>query len=234
MYNLAQNLRNIRDTRKKQTIKTSVVGYVLIFAFVFQISSFNRLKYFMEENKKRFQNILPKGTRIPKIDAVRDIVKAMNTSDVQNVHDCVVNRAIENKVIRESTINGFRVAAVDGVELFSSKVKCCEGCLTRELSNGETEYFHKAVVCMTIGADPHIALGAEMLRPKNDGSDKDEGEMTGVKRLLKNLNRTHYHFTDVIVADALYMNAPFINAVKEIGMDAVVRAKDKRLNIGNP
>jgi hypothetical protein len=84
---------------------------------------------------------------------------------------------------------------------------------------------------MTVGRDPHITLGAEMLEPKNDGSDKDEGEMTGVKRLLKNLNSTHYHFADVIVADALYMNAPFINLVRGIGMDVVIRAKDKRLNI---
>jgi len=84
---------------------------------------------------------------------------------------------------------------------------------------------------MTVGSDPHIVLGAEMLGPKNDGSDKDDGEMTGVKRLLTNLHKKHYHFADVIVADALYMNAPFINLVKGIGMDAVVRAKDMRLNI---
>jgi hypothetical protein len=71
----------------------------------------------------------------------------------------------------------------------------------------------------------------EMLGPKNDGSGEDEGEMTGVKRLLKNLHRTHYHFSDVIAADALYMNATFINLVKGIGMDVVIRAKDKRLNI---
>ena len=60
---------------------------------------------------------------------------------------------------------------------------------------------------------------------------KDEGEMTGVKRLLTNMNRTHYHFADVTVADALYMNAPFISLVKSIGMDTVIRAKDQRLCI---
>ena len=231
MFGLAHHINKIRDERKKRSIKTGVVGYILVFAFVFQISSFNRLKYFMEENKKRFQNILPKGTRIPKIDAVRDIVKSMELSDVQDLQDSVVSKAIENKILRENTINGLRVAAVDGVELFASKVKSCDGCLTRELANGETEYFHKAVVCMTVGSDPHIVLGAEMLSPKNDGSDKDEGELTGVKRLLKRLNKTHYHFADVIVGDALFMNAPFINLVKGIGKDVVIRAKDKRLNI---
>ena len=202
----------------------------MIFAFALQVSSFNRMKYLMENNKQRFKNLLPKGTRLPKIDAVREIVKQMELRDIRFMFDGVIDKAVENKVIRENTINGLRVAAVDGVELFSSKAKCCEGCLTREVQ-GEEEHFHKAIVCMTVGNDPHVILGMEMLGPKNDGTDKDEGEMTGVKRLLKNMNKEHYHFADVIVADALYMNAPFINLVKGIGMDVVVRAKDKRLTI---
>ena len=220
----------IRDNKRRRTYKTATVGYLLIFAFVLQVSSFNRMKYLLEDNKKRFMNLLPKGKRLPKIDTVRETVKSMEVEDVREMQERLIDKIAENKVLRENTINGLRVAAVDGVELFSSKVKCCEGCLTREV-DGEDEYFHKAVVCMTVGSDPHIALGMEMLGPKNDGSDKDEGEMTGVKRLLTNLHKTHYHFADVIVADALYMNAPFINLVKDIGMDAVVHAKDMRLNI---
>jgi predicted transposase YbfD/YdcC len=119
---------------------------------------------------------------------------------------------------------------VDGVEVFKSRLKRCTHCLTRTVSE-ETEYFHKAMACMTVGSSPHIVLGMEMLEPQQDGSGKDEGEMTGVKRLLKRLNKTHHHFSDVIVADALYMNAPFINLVKGIGMYSVIRAKDTRLNI---
>jgi len=230
VYDVAKHVHKIRDGKRRRTIKTAVVGYLLIFAFVMQVSSFNRMKYLLEMNKKRFLNLLPKGTRLPKIDAIRETVKSMELENVKAMYKGIINKTVENKVLREGTINGLRVAAVDGVELFSSKAKCCEDCLRREVK-GEDEYFHKAVVCMTVGSDPHIALGAEMLGPKHDGSDKDEGEMTGAKRLLENLHTTHYHFADVIVADALYMNAPFLNLVKGIGMDAVIRAKDTRLNI---
>jgi hypothetical protein len=230
VYEVAKHVHQIRDKRRKRSIKTAVIGYLLIFAFALQVSSFNKMMYLLEKNKSRFRNLLPKNTRIPKVDAVREIVKSMYTEDVRAMYDSIIEKTVENKVLRENTINGLRVSAVDGMEMFSSRIKCCEDCLTREVKGGE-EYFHKAVVCMTVGCDPHIALGAEMLVPKNDGSGKDEGEMTGVKRLLTNLHKRHYHFADVIVADALYMNAPFINLVKEIGMDAVVRAKDERLNI---
>jgi len=230
VYGVSRALHKIRDSKRRRTYKTASIGYLLIFAFVLQVGSFNRMKYMLEDNKTRFMNLLPKGKRLPKIDAIRETVIAMEVGDVREMYDGIIDKIAENKVLRENTINGLRVAAVDGVELFSSKVKCCEGCLTREVK-GEEEYFHKAVVCMTVGADPHIVLGAEMLGPKDDGSDKDEGEMTGVKRLLNNLHKNHYHFADVIVADALYMNAPFINLVKGIGMDAVVRAKDMKRDI---
>lgn len=230
VYDVGKMIRAITDTRKRKAIKTHVVSYLLFFAFVLQISSFNRMRYFLEDNKRRFQHLIGKKNRIPKIDAIRDVVYHMDQKSVQSMFDHIIDRAIENKVLRENTINGLRVAAVDGVELFSSKLKSCENCLTREVK-GEMEYFHKAVVCMTVGSDPHIALGIEMLRPKHDGSNKDDGEHTGVKRLLTTLQRTHHHFADVIVADALYMNAPFINLVKGLKMDVVIRAKDERLHI---
>ena len=63
---------------------------------------------------------------------------------------------------------------------------------------------------MTVGKAPHVILGQEMLKPR-DGAEKDEGELTGGKRLVEQLRKRQGHFADVIVADALYLNAPFIN-----------------------
>ena len=41
-----------------------------------------------------------------------------------------------------------------------------------------------------------------------------EGTIGG-KRLIERLKKRHGHFAYVIVADALYLNAPFINTLKE-------------------
>ena len=80
---------------------------------------------------------------------------------------------------------------------------------------------------MIIGKSPHVILGQEMLKPR-DGSGKDEGELTGGKRLIEQLKKRHGQFADVIVADALYLNAPFINTLKENGLEGVIRLKDER------
>lgn len=61
-----------------------------------------------------------------------------------------------------------------------------------------------------------------------DGAEKDEGELTGGKRLVEQLRKRQGHFADVIVADALYLNAPFINTIKENGLEAVIRLKDEK------
>lgn len=96
-----------------------------------------------------------------------------------------------------------------------------------EERDGKTEYFHRSVVCMTVGKSPHVIFGQEMLKPR-DGSEKDEGGLTGAKRLIRHLKKRHGHFADVIVADALYLNAPFINTLKECGLETVIRLKDER------
>mgnify|MGYP000903928389 FL=1 len=81
-----------------------------------------------------------------------------------------------------------------------------------------------------IGSDPHIILGQEMLEPKKDSSSKDEGEITGSKRLIKKLYNKYHHFADIIVADALYCKSTWIKEVLSIGMDALVRVKDERMH----
>ena len=84
---------------------------------------------------------------------------------------------------------------------------------------------------MTVGKAPHVIPGQEMLKPR-DGAEKDEGELTGGKRLIERLRQRHGHFADVIVADALYLNAPFINTIKENGLETVIRLKARSFQRG--
>src|SRR5699024_9588251 len=146
---------------------------------------------------------------------------------LKSMHDNVIKITIKNKVFRGGTIDKLKVVAIDGVELFENTKKSCKNCLTRVQKDGTTHYFHRSVVCATVGSDPHIILGQEMLEPKRDGSNKDEGEIAGGRRLIKNLNKKYHHFADIIVADALYCKSTWIKEVLSIGMDAVVRVKDE-------
>jgi hypothetical protein len=229
VYNLGEKIKGVKDKRIDPEIKTSTIVFIVLFGFVFQVPSFNRLEHWIE--KKKFNKLLPKKSRMPSIDAIRNSLDKIYMDSVTAIEKDIVKTAIINKVFRNGTIDGYKVCAVDGVELFESTEKCCDDCLTRVDRSGVTHYFHRAVVCMTVGSDPHIIFGEEMLKPKKDGSNKDEGEITGGKRLMTNLHDDFNHFADIVVADALYMKSPWIKHLLSMNMDSVVRVKDERLNI---
>lgn len=225
VYAIPQKIKSLSDKRQRKTIPLcNIITPVFLF-LVLQFESFHTIFSAPESMKKRLKHCI-KG-RIPKIDAVRDMLALIEPDEVRQIHDDVLDRVRRNRVLCGGTIGGYVVAAIDGVELFSSTKKSCPNCLSRKNKAGETEYFHRSVVCATVGKSPHIVFGQEMLKPR-DGSEKDEGELTGGKRLIQRLKERHGHFADVIVADALYLNAPFINTVLGNGMDAVIRLKDER------
>jgi len=229
VYHLGEKINSLKDKRVKSLVKTSTITFIVLFGFMLQIRSFNRLENSLKKGK--FKKVLPKKTKIPRIDAVRRCLSDFDLDGLRNIHTEIVKTTIKNKVFRNGTIDGLKVAAIDGVELFESTKKCCDKCLTRVDKTGNIHYFHRSVVCSTVGSDPHIILGQEMLEPKEDGSNKDEGEITGGKRLIKKLYKQYHHFVDIIVADALYCKSTWIKEVLSIGMNAVVRVKDERLHI---
>jgi Transposase DDE domain len=228
VYGIGKKIKMAKDERKKPQILASTVFCIVLLGFLFRMESFNQLNGWIRVG--RFRKLLPKGTRVPFIDAIRESLSTYELSVLYEAHREIIQTARRNKVFQQGTIGGWVVVGLDGVELFESTKKCCDQCLTRE-KEGITHYFHRGVGCMSVGSDPHILLGIEHLHPKQDGSDKDEGELTGSKRLLRRLHKEFHHFADVIVADALYANAPFVQEVKSIGMDAVIRIKNTRLNV---
>ncbi|AEM78601.1 transposase [Thermoanaerobacter wiegelii] len=229
VYHLGEKIKGLKDGRLNPQIETSTISFIVLLTFICRLKSFNRLEHWLK--KRRFKNLFPKKTRLPHIDAVRRSLSSFDINGLNILHDHIISTIFKNKVFRNGTIDGIKVAAIDGVEIFESTKKRCEKCLTRVDKQGITHYFHRAVVCATVGSDPHIVLGYEMLEPKKDLSNKDEGEITGGKRLIRKLYKKFHHFADVIVADALYCKASWIMEVLAIGMDAVIRVKDERLHI---
>ena len=75
--------------------------------------------------------------------------------------------------------------------------------ILKRVINKTAHYFHRFVVATYVGKDPHIIIGLKILNPKQDSSNKDEGEISAAKRLVKDLFRQFRHFADIIVYDAL-------------------------------
>ncbi len=186
VYQIPAKVKALSDGRKRRSIPAFNVIMPVLVALILQYESFHTIFTAPESMGRRLKHLI-KG-RIPKVDAVRDVLTRTLPQEVEGIHASMIKRIRRNGVMRGGTIGRYVVAAIDGVELFSSTKKSCPLCLTRKNQAGETEYFHRSVVCASVGKDPHIIYGQEMLKPR-DGTEKDEGELTGGKRLIRRLRK---------------------------------------------
>jgi hypothetical protein len=221
VFDLGAQLARLTDTRVRPRIPTASAFTSGLTLFATRRGSLNGLEPDLRV-AARLRGIV--GARPPSVDSIGRIYALMDHPPLRQLLCDVAHRLKRNKAL--TALEGWYAAAVDGHEFFSSRKRCCPHCQSRTLTvagQPVTEYFHQGVVCHLIGQDLALVLDVELLRP-------GEGEETAAKRLLERVF-THYpRFFDVVVADALYFDAPFLNFCLDHHKHVIVTAKgDHRL-----
>ena len=131
----------------------------------------------------------------------------------------IARRLKRNGVLRSNWSRGLLVAAVDGIEICSSFVRCCDACMEREMQhkvNGEMktdiQYYHRIVVVVLVSTSFPIPLG---VRFQKNGESEVSCALALLQDLVGQLGR---RFLDVLVGDALYLQAPFVQEVERLGL----------------
>ena len=216
LFGLGSQLGKLTDNRTDPQIPTAAVFASVFTLFSTRRGSLNGLEQDLRI-PARLRGIV--GARVPSVDSIGRIYELMASPPLRQILCDIAHQLKRNKAL--SSREGWYVAAVDGHEFFSSRKRCCPQCQRRTLTvDGKpvTEYFHQGVVCHLIGQDLALVLDVELLRP-------GEGEETAAKRLLERVF-THYpRFFDVVSADALYFDAPFINFCLDHHKHVIVTAK---------
>lgn len=131
----------------------------------------------------------------------------------------VARRLKRNGVLCSAWSRGLVVGAVDGIEICSSFARCCDACMEREVQHKvqgeirtEIQYYHRIVVVVLVSTVFPIPLGIRFQK-------KGEGEVACALALLEDLVRhLGRRFLDVLVGDALYLQAPFVQQVERLGL----------------
>ncbi len=143
---------------------------------------------------------------------------------------CAVARQLKrNGVLRLAATQGVVVAAVDGIEICSSCVRCCAACLERTVERvvdgvrrEERQYYHRIVAVVVVSTAFPLLLGIRFQAP-------GEAEVTCALALVRELvARLGRRFVDVLVGDALYLGKPFVEAIEALGLDWVFTVKDNQ------
>jgi hypothetical protein len=248
-FGLRQALSRLSDGRRKPVTATSVVATVLFYTGLLRIRSFNALEPKLRERPFLYLVGAVAG-RAPlcSVDTLGRALRVMDLEALRQVLVGIVQRAERNKVFRAGWHGGLRLVAIDGWESICSRDRHCPDCLTRQVrmknSAGEiveiTEYYHRYAVAMLIDPLFDLCLDIEPLRPKDMRPprvpkagkfrgqslkrEEDEGELTAATRLVARVKET-YGWVDVVVADALYANGPFLTELARLGLGAVIVAR---------
>lgn len=83
------------------------------------------------------------------------------------------------------------------------------------------EYYHRGVIFHLVGFPMALPLDVEMIRPGED-------EVAAARRLLERVWKPYGRFFDVILGDARYFEAPFINFCTAHGKEVMAVLKDER------
>jgi hypothetical protein len=249
VYGLDRLLGEVYDSRRKPATTAPAVAAILLHAGLLRIRSFNALEPRLCE--RSFARLLGRSeddARLCSVDTLSRAARVMDLDSLRALAQALIHKAERNKVFREGWHGALRFAAIDGWEPFCSRSRHCAHCLVRHLRLKDREgnitpveqYYHRYVVALLIDQRFDLVLDFEPLLPKDlrplspkrtqagttqlVKADLDEGELTAATRLVKRLKHS-FGWVDVVVADALYANGPFLTTLHQLGLGAVITAR---------
>ena len=93
--------------------------------------------------------------------------------------------------------------------------------MNRGTKSERVQYYHRHVTAQLVFRNFSLLLDIEPQQP-------GDSETAAAERLLGRVLKDYLRAFDVVVVDALYCGAPFINYVIDSGKHIVVVAKDER------
>ena len=117
VYKIPEKIKGLSDKRKRRSIPLFNIVMPALLFLMLQYESFHTVFSAPESMGKRLKNCI--HGKIPKIDAVRDLLTQIDPDEIREIHDQTIDIIKSNRVFREGTIGGYVVVGIDGVELFN-------------------------------------------------------------------------------------------------------------------
>ncbi len=218
------------DSRPCPEIPGRAVALTLLLGEVAQIPSMLQLQ--AETELPQWQRWVGYKGSISD-DAMDYVSERMNPAQWRRGAIWINRKLRRGKALDENKINGLLAVSLDANEQFCSDHRCCEECLTREITTKDAQgqpvkriqYYHKQVYAQLSGPKLSVILDVEPMR-------QGEEECAAALRLLARLREKYgLRFFDLAVVDAWYTNGPFLKAVVEMGWPVISVLKQERYEI---
>lgn len=218
------------DCRPRPEVPARAVCLSLLFGEVAKIPSLHQLQ--SETRLPQWQQWVGYPHRISD-DTLGYVSERMEPEKLRRGAIWINRKLKRGKAFEENKVNGLLTVSLDASEQFCSDHRCCEDCLTREITTKNAEgqpvkhlqYYHKQVYAQLSGPRLSVILDMEPMR-------QGEEECAAALRLLERMREKYGpRFFDLVVVDAWYTNGPFLKAVVEMGWPVIAVLKQERYDI---
>jgi hypothetical protein len=214
-------LPGITDRRLQPRIRTPVLVQAAWILFWARLGSLHALE---TVKKARFWKRWL-GREMSSVDTLGRVFADLRVEGLRKGLRHVYTRLKRNKAL--PGMRGWDVAVLDGHESHASYRRHCSGCLRRTVhgEKGDRVQFYPRQVTLLLGGEKfHLLLDLEPQRPGED-------EVTTALRLLARALTAYPRAFQILLADSLYAQAPFLNFLLAQGKHAVVVLKDERRDL---
>ncbi len=219
------------DERADPEVPSRAVGLSLLLGEVVHVPSLLQLE--QETKLPQWQRWIGYNQPISH-DTFGYTSNRMNPEQLRRAGIFINRKLKRGKALEASKMHGLLVVSLDANEQFCSDHRCCEDCLTREITCKDaqghevkkTQYYHKQVYAQLSGPNLSSILDFEPMRP-------GEEECAAALRLLRRIRKKYgQRFFDVVVVDSWYAHGPFLQiVVEELGWPVVAVLKQERYEI---
>jgi len=105
VHEIENRLGRLNDNRVNPTYSTTEAILPVLLGFLVRIQSLNELKYKIQS--KDFQGVISRKTKLPQIDVIREVLKRIDLSGLEDLTSSIVKKARENKVFKKGTIDDY-------------------------------------------------------------------------------------------------------------------------------
>ena len=168
--------------------------------------------------------------RVCSTDNLNVVLEQVEPLELERVAARCTRRLNDAKVLRHLKHDDQLVVAVDGLELHSYSERHCEHCLTRDLSDGRTQYYHyvlAAKVVTPIGLILPVAF--EFVENPAGRFDKQDCEIKAFHRLARRIRKLFGKTRLLVVGDGLYAQEPVLEVCERYHWSYLITLRDGQL-----
>jgi hypothetical protein len=165
--------------------------------------------------------------QIPCDNQVRTLLDPLAPSYLEPVFVEIFQGLAQHRLLdRFRVLGDHLLVSLDGTTYFSSKTIHCPNCLTRQLTNGPTLYYHTAITPVIVcpGRPEVLALPPEYIMPQ-DGEVKQDCEQQAGKRWLRKHAPALAPHPITLLGDDLYSKQPFCTLAQHQGLHFILTCK---------